>query len=139
MASLCSQGAKLLFYLSNFHTYLGVNNGKGRGEKSSFSSVHSTVVHTKVAPPFHQYRYLSSLFSYCIQNDVTSQCLSRDVGLKKPRLILLRLGPQCRQDLNVIAAFVSLFLMPFKNLTRLVTIRTTSQLIPVTIRPFIII
>ena len=35
--------------------------------------------------------YLSSLFSYFIQNDVTSQCLSMNVGFKKSRRILLKL------------------------------------------------
>ena len=29
------------------------------------------------------------LIPYCIQNDVTTQCLSWDVGLKKPRSLLL--------------------------------------------------
>ena len=49
-----------------------------------------TIVHTKVAPlPSHQCCYLSSLISYCIQNDVTSQCLSRNVRFKKPRPLLL--------------------------------------------------
>ena len=35
------------------------------------------------------WRYLSSLFPNCIQNDVTSQRLCLSVGLKKPRPILL--------------------------------------------------
>ena len=52
-------------------------------------SLSFTAVHTKVAPPSHQCFYLSSLFSYFIQNDAMFQRLSRDVGFKKLRPILL--------------------------------------------------
>ena len=38
----------------------------------------------QVAPPSHQCRYLSSLFSYCIQNDIVSVLV---VGPQKPRPI----------------------------------------------------
>ena len=40
-------------------------------------------LHTKVAPPSHQFSYLSSLFPNCIQDDITSQRFSPSVGLKK--------------------------------------------------------
>ena len=53
-----------------------------------------------------QCHYLSSLFPYCIQNDVTSLHLSWDVGLKKPRPILLGVGK------NKILSFVDFFLVP---------------------------
>ena len=44
-----------------------MNNGKGRGKKSSFSSVH-----------------LSSLFFYWIQNDITASVLAGTSDLKNP-------------------------------------------------------
>ena len=42
-------------------------------------------------PPPHKFCYLSSLFPYCIQNDVTSQLYSRSLGLKNPDLYYSRL------------------------------------------------
>ena len=52
-----------------------------------------TFLHTYVAPPSHQFRYLSSQFPYYIYCDITYQLFSLSLGFKKPRPILLSFFP----------------------------------------------
>ena len=58
-------------------------------EKDMLFPLPFTCVQPKVAHSLPQLCYLSSLFPYCTQNDVTSQSCSLSVGFKKPRPILL--------------------------------------------------
>ena len=157
--------------------HLGVNNGKGSGKKSSFSSEHrvtqtyvqipwsklctQNVIRGSVhlfgllnvhfrrttfldldlsiyfvsnfrtldihfsfslyrcshqgSTPSHQCHYLSSLFSYCIQNDVTFQCLSKNLGYKKPRPLLLIFKSQSRACLLLMALLKPVFQLNAKS------------------------